>query len=261
MFDWWNNYWADVAAKLNWDGEFVSCTVMPKLAGNIYNSAGFADGCREPAVSDYLFGAIGNTLTAVAIGYVIALFVGLLFTLGQRTRFNKINWIVREFVEFIRSTPLVIQIFFVFYVGPQFGINLSPWVAGMIAIGLHYAAYLSEVYRGALNAVPSGQWEACIALNLPVRRTYFGIVLPQALPLALPGMGNYLIGIFKDTPMLMVIGVTEMMHVATAIGSEYWRYTEVMTIVGLIFLLLSLPTALLLRIFEGWVKKKMGMLR
>jgi polar amino acid transport system permease protein len=169
--------------------------------------------------------------------------------------------VVREIVEFIRSTPLVVQIFFVFYVGPQFGVNLSPWVAGMIAIGLHYAAYLSEVYRGALNAVPAGQWEACIALNLTLKRSYFGIILPQALPLAIPGMGNYLIGIFKDTPMLMVIGVAEMMHVATAIGSEYWRYTEVMTLVGIIFLVMSLPTAGVLRVFETWVRRKMGMTR
>src|SRR5690606_41309839 len=87
-------------------------------------------------------------------GYAIAVVLGLVLALAQRTPFTPLTVVVRETVEFVRSTPLVLQIFFVFYVGPQFGIRLSPWTAGMIAIGLHYAAYLSEVYRGGLESVP-----------------------------------------------------------------------------------------------------------
>lgn len=200
-----------------------------------------------------------NTLMAAGIGYGIALILGMVFALAQRTPFRPLTVGVREFVEFIRSTPLVLQIFFVFYVGPQFGIRLSPWVAGMIAIGLHYSAYLSEVYRGGLESVPKGQWEACLALNLSTRDTYFRIVIPQALPPALAGMGNYLVGIFKDTPMLSVIGVAELMHTANAIGSENYRYLEPYTLVGVIFLAISLPTAGLIRLFEGWVRRKLGL--
>jgi polar amino acid transport system permease protein len=166
---------------------------------------------------------------------------------------------VRETVEFIRSTPLVLQIFFVFYVGPQFGIRLSPWTAGMIAIGLHYAAYLSEVYRAGIEAVPKGQWEACRALNLTTRDTYLRIVIPQALPPSIAGMGNYLIGIFKDTPMLSVIGVAELMHAANSIGSEHYRFLEPFTLVGVIFLAISLPAAGLVRLFEQWVRRKLGL--
>jgi polar amino acid transport system permease protein len=166
---------------------------------------------------------------------------------------------VREVVEFIRSTPLVLQIFFVYYVGPQFGVNLSPWVAGMIAIGLHYAAYLSEVYRGGIEAVPKGQWEACTALNMTPTQTYFRIIIPQALPPSVAGMGNYLVGIFKDTPMLSVIGVAELMHVANAIGGQHYRYLEPYTIVGVVFLIISLPSAGVIRAFETWVRRKLGM--
>ena len=122
--------------------------------------------------------ATGYTLLAAGIGYSIALILGLALALGQRTPYRLLTRLVREFVEFVRSTPLVLQIFFMFYVGPQFGIRLSPWVAGMIAIGLHYAAYLSEVYRAGLDSIPKGQWEACIALNLSVKRTYFKIIIP-----------------------------------------------------------------------------------
>jgi polar amino acid transport system permease protein len=202
-----------------------------------------------------------NTLAAAGMGYAIALVLGLVLALAQRTPWQPVTVVVREFVEFIRSTPLVLQIFFVFYVGPQFGIRLLPWTSGMIAIGLHYAAYLSEVYRGALAAIPKGQWEACRALNLSARRTYFGIVIPQALPIALPGMGNYLVGIFKDTPMLSVIGVAELMHTANALGSETYRFLEPYTLVGVIFLAISLPTAAGLRAFEAWVKRALGMTR
>lgn len=200
-----------------------------------------------------------NTLLAAGIGYSIALVLGLVFALLQRTPYRFLTWLVREVVEFIRSTPLVLQIFFVFYVGPQFGLRLSPWVAGMCAIGLHYAAYLSEVYRAGIDSVPKGQWEACIALNLSTRRSYFKVIIPQAIPLATPGFGNYLVGIFKDTPMLSVIGVTELFHAANAVGAETYRFLEPYTLVGLIFLAISLPAALGLRRFEDWVRGSMGM--
>lgn len=203
--------------------------------------------------------ATGNTLLAAGLGYAIAVVLGLVLALAQRTPSRALTLVVREAIEFIRSTPLVLQIFFVFYVGPQFGLKLSPWTAGMIAIGLHYAAYLSEVYRGGLESVPKGQWEAATSLNLSTSRTYFRVILPQALPPSLAGMGNYLVGIFKDTPMLSVIGVAELMHTANAIGSETYRFLEPYTLVGIIFLALSLPTAAGIRLFEAWVRRKLGM--
>ncbi|MEX0957125.1 MAG: ectoine/hydroxyectoine ABC transporter permease subunit EhuD [Rhizobiaceae bacterium] len=203
--------------------------------------------------------ATGNTLLAAGLGYAIAVVLGLVLALAQRTPYRVLTMAVREAVEFIRSTPLVLQIFFVFYVGPQFGVRLSPWTAGMIAIGLHYASYLSEVYRGGLESVPKGQWEAATSLNLSTARTYFRVIIPQALPPSLAGMGNYLVGIFKDTPMLSVIGVAELMHAATSIGSETYRYLEPYTLVGVIFLAISLPTAAGIRLFETWVRRKLGL--
>ncbi len=200
-----------------------------------------------------------NTLMAAGFGYLIALVLGLVFALLQRTRYPLLTMTIREIVEFVRTTPLVLQIFFVFFVAPQFGIRLSPWTSGMIAIGLHYAAYLSEVYRAGLDNVPKGQWEACTALNLSPHRTYFRIIIPQAIPPSIPGFGNYLVGIFKDTPMLSVIGVAELMHTANAVGSETYRFLEPYTLVGVIFLLISLPSAYLIRQFERWVRRKLGL--
>ena len=202
-----------------------------------------------------------NTIMAAGIGYSIALIVGLLFLLGQRTRFKIINIINREIIEFIRSTPLLIQLFFVYFVLPQFGITLSAWVCGMITIGLHFGTYLSEVYRGALEGVPKTQWEACRALNFTTFYTYRRIVLPQAFPIAIPGMGNYLVGIFKDTPLLSTIGVAELFHAATAVGGYHYRYLEPYTIVGVIFLILSVPAAMGIRKLESSVNKSQGKIK
>ncbi|MDC0240772.1 ectoine/hydroxyectoine ABC transporter permease subunit EhuD [Candidatus Pelagibacter sp.] len=202
-----------------------------------------------------------NTIMAAGIGYAIAAIVGLLFLFGQRTRFKIINVINREIVEFIRSTPLLIQLFFVYFVLPQFGITLSAWVCGMITIGLHFGTYLSEVYRGALEGVPKTQWEACRALNFTTFYTYRRIVLPQAFPIAIPGMGNYLVGIFKDTPLLSTIGVAELFHAATAVGGYHYRYLEPYTIVGLIFLMLSIPAAIWIRKIEKNVNLAQGKIK
>jgi polar amino acid transport system permease protein len=195
---------------------------------------------------------------AAGFGYLIAMVVGLALMLGQRTPYKAINIPVREVVEFIRSTPLLVQLFFVFFVAPQFGVRLSAWTAGMLTIGLHFGTYLSEVYRGALEGVAKSQWEACRALNFSTAYTYRRIVLPQAFPIALPGMGNYLVGIFKDTPLLATIGVAELMHTANALGAETYRYLEPYTMVGFIFLIISLPTAMGLRRLEAAVAKAQG---
>ena len=179
-----------------------------------------------------------NTILAAGVGYAIALIVGLFFLLAQRTPSKIFNWVNREIVEFIRSTPLLIQLFFVYFVLPQFGITLSAWVCGMITIGLHFGTYMSEVYRGALEGVPKTQWEACRALNFSTIYTYRRIVLPQAFPIAIPGMGNYLVGIFKDTPLLSTIGVAELFHAATAVGGYNYRYLEPVS-----YTHLTLPTS------------------
>jgi len=202
-----------------------------------------------------------NTILAAGIGYAIAAIVGLLFLLGQRTPIKIVNMINREIVEFIRSTPLLIQLFFVYFVLPQFGITLSAWVCGMITIGLHFGTYLSEVYRGALEGVPKTQWEACRALNFTTFYTYRRIVLPQAFPIAIPGMGNYLVGIFKDTPLLSTIGVAELFHAATAVGGYHYRYLEPYTIVGMIFLMLSIPAAIWIRKIEKNVNLAQGKIK
>jgi polar amino acid transport system permease protein len=127
---------------------------------------------------------------------------------------------------------------------------MSAWQTGVLALGLHYASYLSEVYRAGFESVAQGQREAVIALNLRRFDSFRDVILPQALRPIVPALGNYLIGMFKETPILFVISVHEMMSVAKLIGSETFRYFEPYTIVGAIFLALSLGAAALVQQVE-----------
>ncbi|CAD7055226.1 amino acid ABC transporter permease [Pseudorhizobium endolithicum] len=180
------------------------------------------------------------TLKAAAAGFSIALVLGLVFALLRRSRVKVISWTTAFIVEFLRDTPLLVQLFFLYYVLPNFGIVLPAFLTGALALGLQYAAYTSEVYRGGIEAVGRGQWEAATALNLTRMQTYRDVIIPQAIPRIVPAMGNYLVAMIKETPVLSVITVLEMMGLANMIGERTFEYLVPLTLVGLIFLLLTL---------------------
>lgn len=196
------------------------------------------------------------TIQATAIGFVLAATLGLLLALGRRSRNPLISYPVAGFVEFIRSTPLLVQLYFLFFVFPEFGVVLPALVAGILGLGLHFSTYCSEVYRAGLDGIPRGQWEAAITLNLSPWRTYRDVIVPQAIPPVVPALGNYLIAMFKETPLLSAIAVVEMMQRAKIIGSETFRYVEPMTIVGVVFLVLSLISMVGIRRVEYWLRRK-----
>lgn len=180
------------------------------------------------------------TLKAAAAGFAIALILGLVFALLRRSRVKLISWPTAVVVEFLRDTPLLVQLFFLYYVLPEFGIVLPAFLTGALALGLQYAAYTSEVYRGGMEAVHHGQWEAATALNLTRMQTYRDIIIPQAIPRIVPAMGNYLVAMTKETPVLSVVTVLDMMGLANMIGERTFEYLVPLTLVGLIFLLLTI---------------------
>jgi polar amino acid transport system permease protein len=197
------------------------------------------------------------TVFATALGFAIALVGGLVLALARMAPSAPIRWPVGWFIEFVRSTPLLVQIYFVFFALPNIGIVLPALTCGVLVLGVHYSTYVAEVYRAGLESVPAGQWEAAAAVNLGPYRTFRDIILPQAIPPVVPALGNYLIVMFKETPLLAAIAVVEMLQRAKIIGSETFRYTEPITIVGLIFLALSLLSAVGIRRLErrlrrGW---------
>ena len=198
------------------------------------------------------------TLQATMVGFLVALALGLPLALCRRSRSILLFLPATAVIEFIRSTPLLIQVYFIFFVGPQFGIRLSPVTAGLMAIGLYYGCFIAQVYRSGIDAVPRGQWEAVVALNMGRWRAYRAIILPQAIPPMIPALGNYLIDMFKATPILSVITVLEMMTRAKMIGSETFRYTEPMTLVGVFFLVMTLGSSVLVRRLERMFGKARG---
>lgn len=191
------------------------------------------------------------SLVATLLGSALAAVLGLVFAIVRYVRVPVLAPLTTGFIEFVRSTPLLVQLFFLFYVLPGFGITMSPLVTGVLALGVHYACYYAEVYRAGIDGVPKGQWEATTALSIPARYTWQHIVLPQALRRVLPALGNYAVSMFKETPFLALITVPELVQTASSLGSRNFRYIEPFTIAGLIFLLASYPTALALRKMEN----------
>lgn len=200
-----------------------------------------------PRLLDASMKTIGITIA----GFSIAIVLGLFLAVGRRSRYRWLSWPMTGLIEFIRSTPLLIQVYFLFFVLPNYGLNLSALQAGIIGIALHYACYTAEVYRAGLDAVPRAQWEAVTALNMKPLNAYRKVILPQALRPILPALGNYMISMLKDTPVLSAITVVEIMQRAKNIGSEHFRYLEPITMVGLFFLILSLGLAWFVRRMEN----------
>lgn len=175
------------------------------------------------------------TIEAAVAGFAVAMVLGLVWYLLRRSRIRAVSWVTTFVVEFIRDTPLLVQLFFLYYVLPDYGVVLPAFVTGVLALGLQYSAYTAEVYRGGFEAVPRGQWEAAIALNLSRYRLYRDVVIPQAVPRIMPAMGNYAVSMLKETPVLSVVTVLDMLNLANMIGDRTFEYLVPLSLVGLIF--------------------------
>ena len=145
---------------------------------------------------------------------VFALPLGLLVSLGRMSKIKIINWPVRLFILIMRGTPLMLQLLFVFYgLKPLFGIQLDRVIAAQVAFALNYAAYFSEIYRGGIESIPDGQYEAAKVLGFNKKQTFFRIILPQVVKRIIPPMGNEFITLVKDTSLAQVIAVVELLKV------------------------------------------------
>ncbi|AVV42438.1 ectoine/hydroxyectoine ABC transporter permease subunit EhuD [Streptomyces sp. ID05-04B] len=189
------------------------------------------------------------TLQALAAGTLIAFTLGLVWALAQRSGRAWVRRPVVAVTEFVRNTPLLVQLFFLFYVVPNFGPSMSPLTTGIVGLGLHYSTYTAEVYRAGIDGVPAGQWEAATALNLPRGRTWRVVILPQAIRRVVPPLGNYVIAMLKDSPMIATIGAFDMLGEAQTFSNETFT-TEALTVVGVAFIVIAYPASLLIRALE-----------
>ncbi len=192
-----------------------------------------------------------TTLAVTLASFLLALVIGVPLALLRRAKWPLLARATTIIVDFVRCTPILVQLYFLYFALPGFGIRLSPLATGLLAFSLHYGCYMSEVYRAGLEAVPRGQWDACVALSLSRLETYWSIIFPQAIRPIIPAAGNYLVHMFKETPLLASISVVEMMFVSAEIGANSFRYLEPITLCGLLFLLMSLSAAGMIRVVEA----------
>lgn len=203
-----------------------------------------------------IVGGMVTTVLATLSGIVVAVILGLFLALGRRSQRRWISYPVAWFIEFIRSTPLLIQLVFLFYALPQVEILprsiavLPAFLALVVGLGIHYATYASEAYRAGIDSISKGQWEAAVSLNLKSGTTWTSVILPQAIPRTLPALGNYFVGMFKDAPLGAVITVQGVLFIARAEATASFRFVEPMTIAGLLFLAVSIPAAISVRYLE-----------
>ncbi|HWC23494.1 MAG TPA: amino acid ABC transporter permease [Flexivirga sp.] len=213
------------------------------------------------AFPDLLKAFLQVTLVVTVAASILSAILGLVWAIALRELPRPLSRLLGWLLGVIRMTPLPLQLLIV-----TFGI-VTPrgWLAhldgpdqlrhrliiiGIAVFTVHYSTYMAESYRAGIESLPKGQWEAATALSLPPKRTWRAVIVPQALRATLPSLGNWAIAMFKDTPYLLAISVAEMVSEARRIGGENFSYTEAFTIAGLIFLVASYPTAILMRRLE-----------
>lgn len=180
------------------------------------------------------------SLTAFAGGGVVGLIVAL-----ARTGTNRIaRALAMGFIQVFRGTPLLLQLFLVFFGAPVLGFEVDPWTAAAVALALNAGSFLAEIWRGCIEAVPKGQWEAAAALGLKYRYLLLDVVLPQALKVAVPPTVGYLVQVIKGTSLAAIIGFTELTRAGQIINNATFEPMMVFSIVAVMYFLLCWPLSL-----------------
>ena len=191
------------------------------------------------------------TVLATLLGSMVAFALGMVWAFVRVLRISLLTPSVSFFVEFIRGTPLLIQLYFLYYVLPTWGLTISALPTGIFGLGLFYSAYAAEIFRAGIEDLPAGQWEAALTLGLPVRRVWLGIILPQAIRSVVPILGNVVISMFKQSSLLSTITVFELLAAGLNIGSVNYRYVEPLTLVGAFYFAISFLSARIVRSLEA----------
>ena len=195
---------------------------------------------------------IEATIVASLIAYILGLAIAILKMSKRKSTRVSLYWMT----EFIRRTPILVQLYVVFYVLPDYGIFLEAFTCGVMVLGIHFSTYTSEVFRAGIDNVSKGQWEAARSLNYNPYQAWKHVILPQAIPPMIPPLANYLITMFKETPLLAAITVVELFRAADQYSNSHYKYLEPMTLVGVFFLIVSIPSAIIAMKLEKKFKQR-----
>ena len=186
------------------------------------------------------------TVVVIALSLVFALLVAL----GGMSRSALLRWPIKAYIEVMRGTPLLLQLIYIYFVLPEVGIRLNSFVAGVVGLTLNYSAYISEVYRGGILAVAKGQHDAAAALGMTRALAMRRIILPQAIRIVIPSLGNYFISLFKDTALCSVVSIQELVFTAQILAARNFQYFTLYTVVAVLYFVVSFPAARLVGVLE-----------
>jgi polar amino acid transport system permease protein len=201
-------------------------------------------GIDEALITEYFVyivgGGIGITLLISFFSIFLAIGFATLGALGRLSASPVLNGVATFYVSLVRGTPLLLQILFIYLALPQLGIVLPELACGIFALGFNYGAYMTEVFRAGIQAVPPGQTEAAQSLGMSGRTTFVRIVLPQAFRIVTPAIGNDFIAMLKDSSLVSVIGVQELLWRAKLIGTKEFQSIQTLLIAGAVYWVLTI---------------------
>jgi polar amino acid transport system permease protein len=211
----------------------------------------------------YIVGA-KNTILLAALAVIIGTAIGLFLSLLKLSSRKPLRFIATAYIEFIRGTPLLVQLFIIYYglqavgirfpdipwVGAILGINFSDFMSGVITLGLNSGAYVAEIFRAGIQAVDKGQMEAARSLGMPHRMAMRYIIIPQAVRNILPALGNEFVVVIKESSIVSIIGIGELMYKADTIRGNTFQPFEPLLVAALLYFLMTFPLSKLLAYIE-----------
>ena len=203
----------------------------------------------------YLLRGAVTTVQLTVVSMALALVAGLVLALMRLSRSRPFRLLSGAYIEIIRGTPLLVQLFIIYYGLPQYGIRLEACAAGVIGLSMNYSAYLAEVYRAGILAIDKGQWEAGGSIGLSRAALLQDIIVPQAARIVLPPVGNYFISMLKDSALVSTISIIELMRAAQLRVAITFRAMDIYLVVALIYFLMSYPCSVLIRYLERWTSR------
>jgi polar amino acid transport system permease protein len=182
----------------------------------------------------------GITIFICLTSIVMATGLAIIGALGRLSTNPYINGAASLYVSLVRGTPLLVQIYFIFYALPQMGIVLDPLVAGIFALGFNYGAYMTEIFRAGIQAVPKGQREAAMALGMPEGLIMRRVVLPQAIRIVVPAIGNDFVAMIKDSSLVAVVSIQELLFYARTVGRAQQETIQALIIAAVVYWILTI---------------------
>lgn len=193
----------------------------------------------------------GTTVRLTVAASLLALACGFIAALARLYGPTPARWLARIYMEVFRGTSALVQLFWLFFVLPEFNVLLAPFTVGVLALGLNSGAYGAEVVRAAIEAVPRGQWEAATAVNMTRAQAIRRIILPQAVRIMIPPWGNLLIELLKATALVSLITIPDLAFRAGEMNTLTMKTTDIFTLVLLAYLAMSLTITILMRLVES----------